>query len=250
MKQLLQRRNSKGFTLVELLVVIGIIALLISILLPALNTARERANRVKCQKNLKSVGEAIAGYMNDNNQMYPKVNGTAGTNNYAVGGTVNNSVYASVYLLVKKGYLIVDGFICPSSDDVRMDLGSSNASNFNNFKELKNVSYSFQAMWPNTSDKYRWNSSLGADVAIGADIAPTDVSDNGSGSKPSSSDNLSEDTLRKINSKNHVGEGQNVLYGDTHAEWKPNPFAGADNDYIWTVDSSKAERDSYLIGRK
>lgn len=67
-----------GFTLVELLVVVAIIALLVSILLPTLGRAKEQARIVSCMSNLRSLGLGFAFYSNENNDWYPAGSGWGG----------------------------------------------------------------------------------------------------------------------------------------------------------------------------
>ncbi|MDX9981072.1 MAG: prepilin-type N-terminal cleavage/methylation domain-containing protein [Lentisphaeria bacterium] len=106
------RRQSQGFTLIELLVVIAIIAILASMLLPALQQAREKARSINCVGNLKQIGLGSMMYTDDYNRIPPNSRSVTGS------GTAWYPWWVNPYI---NNYKV---FVCPSFAGVK---GTANA---------------------------------------------------------------------------------------------------------------------------
>ncbi len=107
--QYITRKRPRAFTLVELLVVIGIIALLISILLPTLARARDSAKAVKCGSNARQIAQGLIGYSSDFEGSLPIGYAFLGLGNaYAYGTAPNNRWTMEGWVYAVSGYLNIN----------------------------------------------------------------------------------------------------------------------------------------------
>lgn len=134
--------KKKGFTLIELLVVIAIIAMLLAILMPALNKVKKIAARVVCGTNLKGLGTAQTVYANDYRGEYV-VQGSKTNPTWSTDGSINYwaiatvpwgdstqtpelTIGTSLYLLVREADVSPKSFVCPAGSEKVFDGKNTN----------------------------------------------------------------------------------------------------------------------------
>ncbi len=184
-------KKFRGFTLIELLVVIAIIAILAAMLLPALQSARERARRASCTNNLKQLGLAFMQYAQDNKEKMPNRDMQAakpGSNTMDYKGSYTRDAdgVAAVMNILRYSEYLSDGnmYVCPSSTAS----GEDNAAEEMIFAATEpTLSYAYSYVAPGSY----------TDSAISGDI---DDSDEG-----------------KIKANNHTNYG-NLLFFDGHVQ--------------------------------
>ena len=199
-----QTRKARAFTLVELLVIIGIIVVLIAILLPVLSKARDQANRTACLSNLRELGHAMLMYANAHKDKLPNLNPPLTTNDY--------DATNAVLVTLNRDYLKSPAvFRCPSDQDPAP--GAIETADYA-LPNSARVSYEFYSLF--------WEPEYGPKLTQ-IRVAPLAWDLNGAATPPGDPP------------QNHGATGGNVVFGDGHVAWQnakdwdganwPNPAA-------------------------
>jgi len=259
-------RNTRGFTMIELIVVIAIIALLVTMLLPVLGQVRWLARRTMCMGNLRNATDGLLSYASSaTNKGYLPTRGfgwaTTGfdvigedvTNEKTVTNVNSNS--RNLFLAVRLKHIQPGLLVCPNTEDKPAATSSGGQAHYDFDVDVggtykSKLSYSYHLQFADRDDStsgYPLVNSSDTRMAVLADRNPfviyggadgTGGHLSGGGFEAIAVEIAAGVDASQVNSPNHDGKGQNVAFRDGRVEWTEAPTVGPDAKMISGQDHS------------
>jgi hypothetical protein len=250
-------RRRHAVTAVEVLVVAAVILLLAALVVALRSGRRHDGIRTPCAGNLSEIGKGVYTYATENNDEWPIANhmpaeaDEVGRVRYAPGSigakrgsatdpkagesTAKDEVLSTtrnLWTLIRTGGASPRSFFCPSSQD--SPNRDDDPTPFWDFGSYREVSYGYQVPYgkhgkPTTEGDPR--------MPLAADKGPYGAALEAGAANPGVPKlrlDATPDDWMSWNSPNHGGEGQVVLFVDSHVEFLPKPIVGVENDNIYT----------------
>jgi prepilin-type N-terminal cleavage/methylation domain-containing protein len=273
----MSKSRNVGFTLVELLVVIGIIALLISILLPSLNKARQHAQRVNCASQMRQIGQFVGFYASHHRNQVPL--GYLGIDAYIPGNSTlwHMSKGTNINGPVGLGYLFSSGIVkvdkgsgsgsakiwfCPSMPpEFGLNLKQSGYDTWVPLPMDDPASHPFGSAYQKMGYGSRtvWSSRAGDERSLRWDVAPgTATAWSAPFYSPLGKIRTAKDYNNKAILADLIGDprlveaihkdGVNVLYGNYAVKWIPREFFKHELNQQRVDTSPLIQSNYYLAG--
>ncbi|NLX07850.1 MAG: hypothetical protein GXY33_22140 [Phycisphaerae bacterium] len=206
------------------------------------------APRTVCAGNLRQIGAALSAYASSNRGSFPIVafgQATIAAENAFTSDLSprnhHHSVSENLWPLCRTRLLVPSAFLCPASDQADQEIDHTQ---WNALRSLLDfpwkspdavIAYSFIQPWTRFPDGRTsaelWTDSFDPNTPIAADANDGPKPNYAANGTPPNTDDLKQ----HVNSRNHGGDGQNVLFADSHVQWSTTPYTGLDNDSIYTA---------------